>query len=96
MYIERKLETKIKKYLETPEIIAIIGPRQCGKTTLVRKIFDALENSLFISFEDISLCALFDEDPDTFCKLYITPYKYICIDEFQYSKTGGQRLLTRD
>jgi len=39
MYIKRKLERKILKYLDTPEIIAIVGPRQSGKTTLVKRIF---------------------------------------------------------
>ena len=92
MYIERKLENKIKKYLDSPEIIAIVGPRQSGKTTLAKKIFKNLENSIFISFEDISLRRLFDEDTDTFCKQHIAPYRYICIDEFQYSRSGGQRL----
>jgi len=92
MYIERKLESIIKKYLDTPEIIAITGPRQSGKTTLIQKILEPLKNTLFITFEDIRLRSLFDEDIDTFCKLYIAPYKYICIDEFQYSQAGGQGL----
>lgn len=31
MYIKRTLETKITKYLKTPEIIAVTGARQVGK-----------------------------------------------------------------
>lgn len=82
MYIERKLEKKIQNYMNTPEIIAIVGPRQSGKTTLMQKIFSNLDNAKFISFEDIH----------SFIELYIRPYRFICIDEFQYSRTGGQRL----
>jgi len=43
-YYERKLENKIVKYLSVKEIIAIVGVRQCGKTTLMKKIaFDLQE-----------------------------------------------------
>jgi len=52
MYIKRKLEDTILKYLDSPEIIAIVGPRQCGKTTLLQQINQRLEGSVFISFED--------------------------------------------
>ena len=52
MYIERFLEKKTMKYLYRKEIIAIVGARQCGKTTLIRHIFNKLTNAKFISFED--------------------------------------------
>ena len=35
MYIKRNLEDKIIRYLEVPEIIAVVGSRQCGKTTML-------------------------------------------------------------
>ena len=38
MYYKREIEEKIEQYLETPEIIAIFGPRQVGKTTLLKEI----------------------------------------------------------
>ena len=50
-YIKRDLQQIIKDNLTRPEIIAIIGPRQSGKTTLMRYIFNTLENAEFISFE---------------------------------------------
>lgn len=40
MYIKRKLEDKILKYLDSPEIVAVVGPRQCGKSTMLLKIFE--------------------------------------------------------
>jgi len=39
MYVKRNLERKIEKYVNSPEIIAIVGARQSGKTTLLRKIY---------------------------------------------------------
>jgi predicted AAA+ superfamily ATPase len=92
MYIRRDLEGKISKYLNVPEIIAVTGARQVGKTTLLKHIQEKLDKSLFITFEDIVIRALFDNDIKSFITLYIKPYRYIFIDEFQYSKNGGQFL----
>ena len=37
--IKRNLEIPIKKYSKEYPIIAIVGPRQSGKTTLVQHLF---------------------------------------------------------
>ena len=63
-YIYRDLEFQIRKYINKDEIIAIIGVRQCGKTTLLRKIFSDLKKSgkkaKFISFDSIEVSNNFD------------------------------------
>ena len=92
MYIKRFLESSIENYLSTPEIIAIIGPRQAGKTTLMLHLQKKLEYSFYMSFEDVELRQLFDHSVKDFLKIYIEPYKTIFIDEFQYSKEGGKNL----
>lgn len=38
-FINRKLETKLKSSIKNYPIVAVIGPRQSGKTTLVRNLF---------------------------------------------------------
>ena len=92
MYIKRGLEEKISKYLKTPEIIAVTGARQVGKTTLLQQIHQGLDKSLFITFEDVAYRQLFDTDIKAFIELYIKPYRFIFLDEFQYAKNGGQQL----
>lgn len=92
MYIERFLENGIRNYLKKREIIAIIGPRQSGKTTLIKHIFSDLKDALFIDFEDRETLELFNEDIQSFIELYVKPYKYLFIDEFQYAKEGGKNL----
>jgi len=92
MYIKRSLEGKISKYLKTPEIIAVTGARQVGKTTLLQQIHQRLDKSLFITFEDVAYRQLFDTDIKAFIELYIKPYNFIFLDEFQYAKNGGQQL----
>lgn len=91
MYIQRKLESTILEYLDKPEILAVVGPRQAGKTTLLKGIQERLKNSVFLSFEDRDDLVLFDEDVKGFAKKYFH-FRYIFIDEFQYSKNGGKRL----
>ena len=92
MYVERDLASKIKQYLSAPEIIAIVGARQAGKTTLLKHLQAGIQDSSFLTFEDIEIRELFDLDIKSFIELYIKPARVIFIDEFQYSKRGGQGL----
>ena len=92
MYYKRDLENKIEQYLKTPEIIAIFGARQIGKTTLLKEFYHRVSNPIFLTFEDIELKILFEEDIKSFIALYIEPYDHIFIDEFQYAKMGGKHL----
>ena len=96
VYIKRKLEDKIWKYVDSPEIIAVVGPRQSGKTTLLLKIFEKLNKKKneadFLSFEDKKILSIFEEDIDTFVELYVQGRKYLFIDEFQYAENGGKKL----
>jgi len=92
VYIARQLEKKIQKYIKSKEIIAIIGVRQCGKTTLMMHIFNQLKNAKFLDFEDREKLELFEGDLENFIKLYIKDYDYLFIDEFQYARDGGKKL----
>lgn len=97
MYIKRKIEAEIKKYLHTREILALVGPRQSGKTTVLDKIFREIEKKkeikcTFISFEDRDALKLFDEDIKNFAETYVKTNDFLFIDEFQYAKEGGKNL----
>lgn len=92
MYISRKIEHQITASLNSKEIIAVIGPRQCGKTTLLKHISDSLGNTNFLSFDDLKVLQMFEEDIDAFIINYIKGKRYIFIDEFQYAKNGGKKL----
>lgn len=92
VYIERDLEKKLAENLKNREIIAVVGPRQCGKTTLLRHIFGKLKDAVFLDFEDREALELFVEDEKVFGELYAKRYRYVFIDEFQYAKEGGKKL----
>lgn len=91
-YVPRDLEVVLKKYLDVPHIVAVVGPRRSGKTTLLLHLKENLPNSAFLSFEDENLLTLFENDIKSFARLYIKPYQNIILDEFQYAKKGGKNL----
>lgn len=78
-YIRRKLQSEIEKWINRPEILAIRGPRQCGKTTLLEhlKLFLTNENKIvpeniiYISFEDKSKLANFSKDPSAYIESFL-------------------------
>ena len=92
MYIKRRIEYQIKESLKAKEIIAIVGPRQCGKTTLLKHIASELDSVTFISFDDMKVLQMFDQDIESFIEIYVKNNKYLFIDEFQYAKEGGKKL----
>jgi len=93
IYIPRFLEEKITRYLEAPEIIAVLGARQVGKTTLLKRLYERVPGpKIFLDFEDPEVLVLFEEDIKAFAKLYVEGKRFIFIDEFQYSRNGGQKL----
>jgi uncharacterized protein len=93
-YIPRLLESDIASVINSPEIIAIIGPRQCGKTTLMYHIADQLGSSKIsiVDFEDRDELNLFVHDVKAFADLHVKGQEYVFIDEFQYATGGGKNL----
>lgn len=92
MYIKREIERQIVKSLSQKEIIAVIGPRQSGKTTMVKRILAKFDNVNLITLDDINLLSLFKNDIKSFIELYIKNYKYVFIDEIQYAEDSGKQL----
>ncbi len=91
----RDVKKKLYPYLKRKEIIAIKGPRQSGKTTLLMELFKELSSKkkcLFLTFEKRTDLELFESDIESFKKLYTQQYQVILIDEFQYAKKGGEKL----
>lgn len=58
--LPRHLSAKLDKALGSARIVNIVGPRQAGKTTLVRDLY---KNGKFITFDDESVLAAIENDP---------------------------------
>ena len=79
MFIHRIMSENIQKFQKFP-VIAILGPRQSGKTTFTKKYFT---KHTFVSFEQDSIRQEAVQDPEKFFKKYENLHGII-IDEFQY------------
>ena len=87
-YLPRKIEKLLENWIKRDEVILIKGPRQSGKTTLL-KHFQEKYGGAYISleFEDLSQALI--KDPLLFGKRYIEG-KFLYIDEAQYVKDIGK------
>lgn len=88
MYIERFIEKTIVKYLDNKEYLAIIWPRQVGKTTFIKKLKDNHKNSFYYNFEDFTIKNQFENNPLDFIKSHLNSDNktILFFDEFQYVK----------
>lgn len=65
--IPRSLEQKLKEMAAKFPVVTLSGPRQSGKTTLVRSAFPGYE---YVSLEDPDILALAKDDPISFLDRY--------------------------
>lgn len=80
MYIDRKIEEKTRQSLRRYPVVAIIGARQCGKSTLSKVVLKHNSNVIFLDLERPSdLNKL--QDAEWFFSSQ--KQKQICIDEIQ-------------
>ncbi len=80
MYFYRHLEDSIRKYQQIFPIIAILGPRQCGKSTLIKQLFSPEKNSIYLDLQNLEDLNKLN-DPRLFFNS--NAQKIICLDEIQ-------------
>jgi predicted AAA+ superfamily ATPase len=92
----RDILTNLNKWLNRREAYAIKGPRQSGKTTLLKLLQNELsgENVVFLNFEDPDVLEAFETNPKEYIKSYITSPEihYFLMDEYHYVKDCGKKL----
>jgi predicted AAA+ superfamily ATPase len=74
-YVKKKIVAALQ---DTPAII-IVGPRQCGKTTLVKQIIE--ENWTYITLDDLNQLQFAKNDPVGFIQHCTS--RHVVIDEIQ-------------
>ncbi len=79
-YIHRIETGRIKRYLENFPSVAILGPRQCGKSTLAKHLLKDYPGSVFLDLENPE-DRMKLSDPALFFQLHAG--KLICLDEIQ-------------
>jgi len=80
MYLTRTLEAFIKTSARQFPVLLVTGPRQVGKTTLLRQL--SLKERAYVTLDDPLVLRLAREDPALFFQRFRTP---VFIDEIQYA-----------
>ena len=99
MIAKRFLQNKINKWIDTPKILILKGPRQVGKTTLLKKTQKDIEKkgykTLYFSVDEYLYDKRF-QDHQVLCDFLETKYFphhskriFLFLDEFQYIEEAG-------
>ena len=91
MYVEREIKNKFDKIIKSYNMVAVVGARQAGKTTFLKKQMEH-SKSTYILFDDPDVRSLFDEDVKKFEQQYLEGYNFSVLDEVQSCKDAGRKL----
>jgi predicted AAA+ superfamily ATPase len=95
MYIQRALESVLKDALFKNKVIILYGPRQSGKTTLVKRIVEAYApDVLFIDCEIVRNNELLSRRDAQELFSLVAGYRIVVFDEAQTVRGIGQVLKT--
>lgn len=82
-YISRHIEEQILKLSQSYSAILLTGPRQAGKTTMLRSL--AQKENIgreYVTLDDLTVRDMAKNDPALFLQLHKPP---VLIDEVQYA-----------
>ncbi|WP_457756018.1 AAA family ATPase [Thermodesulfatator indicus] len=87
-YLPRKIEKDLEKWIFRREVILLKGPRQSGKTTIL-KYFCQKFGGQYLSLEIEDYAQAIKRDPIKFARRYLKK-KILYLDEVQYVKDIGR------
>jgi len=90
--IQRRLEGTIKEKLFKGKAILVMGPRQVGKTTLLKELFFGNEAMIWLNGDELDIQNLFEGISADRFRAIIGEKKIVIIDEAQRIKDIGLRL----
>ncbi len=79
-FIKRKVEDTVRQYLKIFPVVAVLGPRQCGKSTLVKKLAANWGDSVYLDLQNDTDLSKLDQPAYFFQS---NDDKIICLDEIQ-------------
>lgn len=92
----RDILSDLTKWLDRREAYAIKGPRQSGKTTVLKILQEKFKtkNVVFLNFEDPDILEAFEENPKEYIKSFMLSdgKYYFLMDEYHYVKDLGKNL----
>jgi predicted AAA+ superfamily ATPase len=80
VYLHRESEKQLKKLISHFPVVAITGPRQCGKSTLIKYITESYAEKIYLDLERQRDLEKLDDAESFFT---YNKNNLICIDEIQ-------------
>ncbi|MFO8051192.1 MAG: ATP-binding protein [Thermoplasmatota archaeon] len=90
MYVERDISDHFDKIKEIYNTIAVVGPRQAGKTTFLKNRKG--KQISYLLFDDPDIRSLFERDVKAFQERYLKGNRYSILDEVQICDDAGANL----
>lgn len=90
--IARALEAVVKGRLGTGKAIIILGARQVGKTTLLKRVFSNVPDVLWLNGDERDVQELFQHSSSSRLKSYFGKHTTIILDEAQRIQDIGLRM----
>lgn len=91
MYVPREIKTIFEKVETVYLLLALVGPRQAGKTTFLKEHLKTKKGA-YLLFDDPDVRELFEENIKKFEKQYLEHVDVSVLDEIQYCKDAGRNL----
>jgi predicted AAA+ superfamily ATPase len=88
MWIEREISTELTELVRTFPVVALVGPRQVGKTSLLERLF---RDFTYVSFDVPAYAEAAETRPETFLRRYPPP---VVLDEIQYAPSFFRSMKT--
>jgi predicted AAA+ superfamily ATPase len=79
-FVKRHIESTVKEYLKIFPAVALLGSRQCGKSTFTKKLVEGEGNTLYLDLQNMDDLNKLNE-PMLFFS--VNGDKMICLDEIQ-------------
>ena len=79
--IQRWISEDIRKHMYRGKAIVILGPRQCGKTTLLNQLYEADQKMLYLNCDDVKDKQALEEKSISALKSLVRMNKLVLIDE---------------
>ncbi|HOS84456.1 MAG TPA: AAA family ATPase, partial [Bacteroidales bacterium] len=90
--IQREIDTIIRKKLYSGKAIILLGARQVGKTTILKKIVEEYPDSIWFNGDDPDTISLFETISSSRLQAIFGNKKLVVIDEAQRIQDIGIKL----
>jgi uncharacterized protein len=88
MWIEREIVSELKQAAETFPVVALVGPRQVGKTSILERVFPDYR---YVSLDVATNAEAAETRPQEFLERYPPP---LAMDEVQYAPSFFRHIKT--